>query len=200
MKKTILFILGLSIIFFVASCKSETTNEDENQDTTENVVKNNNSDNNDDNLNQQDDDNFTEGTIELSEIELGDKINGLIVKGIDYTHGESFSIMFDGEFDIQGDLQMNPMDEIPEMYFNEGDLPPIKIKAEGKEHPFYMSLEFRNATDLINALSNEQKNKYQSGQLVSDVSLRVKNLTVGAYIPEGKGKIGSGAVDFVKLN
>ncbi len=48
MKKTILFIFGLSIIFFVASCKSETTNEDENQDTTENVV-------NDHNVEKQDD-------------------------------------------------------------------------------------------------------------------------------------------------
>lgn len=199
MKKTILVILGISLILFVYSCANDNTNDNnDNQDTTENVVVDDNN-NVIDNTDQPAVNNFAEGTLEIADIKVGDKINGLTVASIDHQQGEYFSIMLDGEFQISGNLQLNPMDEIPELFLENADVPPITIKAEGNEYPFLKSLEFKNGADLVNALSTDQLSTYQGGGIVK-INITVKNLSTGAYIPGGKGKIGSGAVDFVKLN
>lgn len=144
-------------------------------------------------------DNNNNSVYNLTDIKKGDKIFGLTVKSIDYKKGDYFSIQYEGEFTVAGNVQYNDFEDSYDIYLEEKDFPKIKIKAEGNEYIMFKSLYIKNFDNFKNALSQQQKNDLNSGGL-NGIIITVKNLSAGDFFVDGKGRIGSGAVDFVKIN
>jgi hypothetical protein len=133
----------------------------------------------------------------ITDIKKGDKIYGLTVKSIDYQKGDYFSIQYDGEFSVSGNVQYNDFEDSYDIYLEEKDYPNVKIKAEGNDFVLFTSLYIKNFDKFKNALTQQQKDQLNSGGL--NITISVNNLVAGDFFEGGKGRIGSGAVDFVKI-
>ncbi|MBN2891713.1 MAG: hypothetical protein JXL97_07590 [Bacteroidales bacterium] len=103
MKRTILFILGLSIVFFVASCKNETTDKDTDQEKTENIVS-------DENNNENVVENNTQENTNENVIKLKAEFNGI------YLGSGGSGILFNGEDGKRYDFYDDGNDEVHEVF------------------------------------------------------------------------------------
>lgn len=135
----------------------------------------------------------------LSDIKKDSEIYGLKVVSVDYKKGEYFSIQYSGKFSISGKLMYNDFEDSYDIYIDENQYPNVKINVEGKEYVLFMSLYVKNFDKMKKNMTSEQIQKLNSGNNI-EVSLEAENLTTGEFLNDGGGRIGSGAVDFVKFN
>lgn len=132
--------------------------------------------------------------INISDIQEGDEIKGLIVKTIQ-NKAEYTEFAFEGEITLSGTIYKNPMN-----YTNEFKIENCKTKllTNQGEKPLFSVLTLTNFEALQEKLSKKQQSQIANGQTIS-VSITIKNPST-AFNFGRKGRLSHGSAEFVAVN
>jgi hypothetical protein len=136
------------------------------------------------------------GVVNLKNLKVGDKIDEFTIKKIEYEANYFFNVTTEGkEFEVTGKLFKNEYEESLDFFVDESSQPKTKIEVDGSEYKIFAGLNFSNKDALLNSLNADQKASLNKGEEVP-LTLKVRNLTFGAYT--NKGRLEFGGVEFVK--
>jgi hypothetical protein len=193
MNKFFLTVFGIASLSFMVSCGNGESNTDEaktqDEATTEQA----------DTTETRPEETVTKeaentGPLNADTVEPGDQIEGLTVISADHTVGRHFTVHFEGEISLKGNLQQNPMEYTNE-FFPESS--PIQVKISDETYDLFQSFAFENFKDLESQLSDEQKSMLESGQVVP-MTITIANPVANLYFGS-KGRRADGTCRFVKL-
>ena len=191
-------ILGL----FIFSCNNTTNEGNSNEETTQNQESTNETSEIEETENNEETNVDTkkafheEILINPDQIKNGDIINDLTVANAFYKPHDSFGFDLEGEFVLGGSLMIDEMWSEPALQIDNEQNPHsnIFIDLGGDKKQVFNYCYFSNHKTLLEALSEENRNKIQNGQPIQ-IKLKVKNFSMGGKL-DGYG---DSSIEFVEI-
>lgn len=130
----------------------------------------------------------------ISEIKIGDKLEGLTVSSMGYVKDDSHEIHLRGKQVLEGELYYNTMEEY--VMFSSKSNTQINTGREGN-WPLYAQFSIKNEAELKAALSAEQKDAVYKNGVPIIIRMRVREIRCfGRY---SNGLIGAAVAEFIEL-
>ncbi|MFP4664826.1 MAG: hypothetical protein ACLFM1_10405 [Bacteroidales bacterium] len=130
----------------------------------------------------------------LAELETGKKVLGKEITEYDYKPHDEYHFRLDGEFLIEGRLQLDEMSDQPAVIVENEDLKDFQLEVEGQNITVFSFIHINNETALKEAMDDDMLEAYNSGKQVP-VKMSVNHLEHGGKI-DGYGSTNTDFIAF----